>query len=36
MDFVTIAVVGLVVVAYVVGSFSSSVETEKELPHHYR
>ncbi len=36
MDFVTIAVVGLAVVAYVVGSLTSSVETETELPHHYR
>ena len=36
MDFVTIAVVGLVVVAFVVGSLTSSVETETELPHHYR
>jgi hypothetical protein len=36
MDFVTIAVVGLAVVAYVVGSLTSSVETETELPHNYR
>lgn len=36
MDFVTIAVIGLAVVAYVVGSLTSSVDTETELPHHYR
>jgi len=36
MDFVTIAIVGLVVVAYVVGSLTSSIETETELPHVYR
>jgi len=36
MDIVTLAVVGLIVVAYVVGSLTSSVETETELPHVYR
>jgi hypothetical protein len=36
MDFVTIAVAGLIVVAYVVGSLTSNIETETELPHHYR
>jgi hypothetical protein len=36
MDIVTLAVVGLIVVAYVVGSLTSSVETEAELPHVYR
>ncbi len=36
MDVVTLAVVGLIVVAYVVGSLTSSVETETELPHVYR
>jgi hypothetical protein len=36
MDFVTIAVLGVIVVAYVVGSMTSSVETETELPHLYR
>jgi hypothetical protein len=36
MDIVTLAVVGLIVVAYVVGSLTSSVETEVELPHVYR
>ena len=36
MDVVTILVVGLIVVAYVVGSLTSSVETETELPHLYR
>ena len=36
MDVVTIVVLGLIVVAYVVGSLTSSVETETELPHNYR
>ena len=36
MDGVTIVVVGLIVVAYVIGSLTSSVETETELPHNYR
>ena len=36
MDVVTIVVVGLIVVAYVIGSLTSSVETETELPHIYR
>lgn len=36
MDVVTIAVVGLIVVAYIVGSLTSSIETETELPHQYR
>jgi hypothetical protein len=36
MDIVTIAVVGVIVVAYVVGAMTSSVETETELPHLYR
>jgi hypothetical protein len=36
MDVVTVVVLGLIVVAYVVGSLSSSVETETELPHNYR
>jgi len=36
MDFVTIAVAGLIIVAYVVGSLTSNIETETELPHHYR
>ncbi len=35
MDLVTIAVVGIIVVSYLVGSLTSSVETEQELPHHY-
>jgi hypothetical protein len=36
MDLVTVAVVVLVVAAYAVGSLTSSVETETELPHLYR
>jgi hypothetical protein len=35
MDAVTIAVLGVILVSYLVGSLTSSVETEKELPHHY-
>ena len=36
MDFVTIAVIGIIVAAYTVGSLTSSVETETKLPHNYR
>ena len=36
MDVVTVVVVGVILVAYVVGSLTSSVETETELPHNYR
>jgi hypothetical protein len=36
MDVVTFAVLGLIVAAYIVGSLTSSVETETELPHLYR
>jgi hypothetical protein len=36
MDVVTLTVVGLIVVAYIVGSLTSSIETETELPHLYR
>ena len=35
MDIVTIAVVGIILVSYLVGSLTSSVETEKQLPHRY-
>ena len=35
MDVVTIAVLGIIVVSYVVGSLTSSVDTEQELPHRY-
>jgi hypothetical protein len=35
MDIATIAVIGVVLVSYVVGALTSSVETEKELPHRY-
>jgi hypothetical protein len=35
MNLATIAVVVLVAVSYVVGSLTSSVETEKQLPHRY-
>jgi hypothetical protein len=36
MDVVTFAVLVVIVVAYAVGSLTSSVETETELPHQYR
>ena len=32
---VTIAVIGVILVSYVVGSLTSSVETEQELPHRF-
>jgi hypothetical protein len=35
MDLVTITVVGIIVVSYLVGSLTSSVETEQELPHRF-
>lgn len=35
MDLVTIAVVGVIVVSYLIGSLTSSVEVEQELPHRY-
>jgi hypothetical protein len=35
MDLVTIAVVGIIVVSYIVGSLTSSIETEQKLPHRY-
>lgn len=33
MDLVTVTVLSVIVLSYVVGSWSSSVETEQELPH---
>jgi len=35
MDLVTIAVIGVIVISYLVGSLTSSVETEEKLPHRY-
>lgn len=35
MDLVTIAVVAIIVVSYIVGCLTSSVETEQKLPHRY-
>ncbi len=35
MDLVTIAVIGVIVISYLVGSLTSSVETEQQLPHRY-
>lgn len=35
MDVATLAVVGVILVSYLVGSLPSSVETEQPLPHRY-
>ena len=35
MDLITVAVVGVIVVSYLVGSLTSSVDTEQKLPHRY-
>lgn len=35
VDLVTIVVVSIVLIGYVIGSLTSSVETEKQLPHRY-
>jgi hypothetical protein len=35
VDIVTIAVVGVIVVSYLIGALTSSVDTERELPHRY-
>jgi hypothetical protein len=35
VDVVTIAVLGVILVSYVVGSLTSSIETEQKLPHRY-
>lgn len=35
MDLVTMAVVGVIVISYLVGTLTSSVETEEKLPHRY-
>ncbi len=35
MDVGTIAVLSVIVLSYVVGTLTSSVATEKELPHLY-
>ena len=35
MDLITIAVVGVIVLSYVIGSLTSSVDTEEKLPHRY-
>lgn len=35
VDLITIAVVGVIVLSYVVGSLTSSVDTEEKLPHRY-
>jgi hypothetical protein len=35
VDLITIAVVGVIVISYLVGTLTSSVETEEKLPHRY-
>jgi glycerol-3-phosphate acyltransferase PlsY len=35
MDIATIAVIGVALVSYLIGSLTSSIETEKQLPHRY-
>ncbi len=35
MDVVTIAVVSVILISYLVGTLTSSVDTERELPHRY-
>lgn len=36
VDFVTVTVLVVIVISYTVGSLTSSVETETQLPHRYR
>ncbi len=35
MDVVTITVVGVILVSYLIGTLTSSVDTERDLPHRY-
>lgn len=35
MDLVTVGVLAVIVVSYLVGALTSSVETEQKLPHRY-
>ncbi len=35
MDIVTIAIVSVILISYLVGTLTSSVETEQKLPHRY-
>ena len=35
MEVVTIAVVSVILVSYLIGAFTSSVDTERDLPHRY-
>ena len=35
MDVATVVVVGVILLGYLVGSLTSSVETEEKLPHRY-
>jgi hypothetical protein len=36
MDTVTIAVVSVILISYLVGALTSSVETEQQLPHRFQ
>jgi len=35
MDVVTIAIVSVILISYLIGTLTSSVETEQKLPHRY-
>jgi hypothetical protein len=35
MDVVTITVVSVILISYLIGTLTSSVDTERELPHRY-
>jgi hypothetical protein len=35
MDMTTVAVLGIILASYVVGALTSSVETERNLPHRF-
>jgi hypothetical protein len=35
MDAVTIAVVSVILISYLIGTLTSSVDTEQKLPHRY-
>jgi hypothetical protein len=35
MNLATIAVVGVIILSYLVGALTSSVEIEQDLPHRY-
>jgi hypothetical protein len=35
MDVVTIAIVSVILISYLIGTLTSSVDTEQKLPHRY-